>query len=150
MLTSSMSGIKTGGWIRIARVALAVYAVSLTGVTVLAVTIGPFKDSVPLWVKVRTLETNLQESLKKQTELEEERNRLLTNVKTFHADQLTQQETRRVLQESVKNPELVQKLVEANKKIEKLNSERGILIVKIDELQKQILNSFQREKEVQR
>jgi len=117
---------------------LFLYAFSLTVVTVLALTVGPFQESVPLWVRLRSIEAELHESQRRQRSLEEERGRLLAAIKSLQADWATQQETIRVLREAVKDPEIERRLLEANRLAEKLGRERSVLIVKLDELQKRI------------
>jgi len=131
---------------KIARIILLIYAISLTGVTVLALTVGPFEDSVPLWVKLRSLESELLESQRKQKPWQEERARLLKAIKSLRADWVTQKESIRVLREVVKNPEIGQKLYEANQLINKLNNERSVLIVKVNQLQQQLLLLVNRQK----
>lgn len=115
---------------------LVLYASSLTVMTLLAFTVGPFRESVPLWARLRSLESEFQESQRKQKSLEEERGRLLTAVKSLQADWSSQRETIRVLREAVKDPDIERRLLEANRMVEKLNQERAVLIVKLDEIQK--------------
>ncbi|MBI4374592.1 MAG: hypothetical protein HY542_06920 [Deltaproteobacteria bacterium] len=115
---------------------LLLYASSLTVMTLLAFTVGPFRESVPLWARLRSLESEFQESQRKQKSLEEERGRLLTAVKSLQADWSSQRETIRVLREAVKDPDIERRLLEANRMVEKLNQERAVLIVKLDEIQK--------------
>lgn len=117
---------------------LILYAFSLTVVTVLALTVGPFKESVPLWVRLRSFEAELHESQRRQKSLEEERGRLLGAVKSLQADWNTGQETIRALRELVKNPESEQRLVESNRLAEKLGQERSVLIAKLNELRQEL------------
>lgn len=142
-----MPRFKTNKLAKIARIILVVYAISFTGVMVLAITVGPFKDSsVTLWVKLRSLETEFRESQKKKKSWIGERERLLMTIKSLRADWVTQQETIRVLREVVKNPGISQKLVETNQLVNKLNNERSVLIVKVNELQKKLLQLADKQK----
>ena len=64
-----MSRFKADKLAKISQLILVVYTISLTGVVALALTVGPFKDSVPLWIKLRSVETELRENQKKQKTL---------------------------------------------------------------------------------
>ena len=124
--------------LKIARILVVVYALSLTALILAAFTIGPFKESVSLWAKIRTLESDLRESRQKQKSFEEERRRLLIAVKNLRADWTNQQETVRALRGLVKNPESEQRLMEANRLAEKLSQERSVLIAKLNQLRQEI------------
>lgn len=113
---------------------LVVYAVVLTIMVALALTVGPFGESLNLWAKIRVLESDLRESEKARKSFEEERKRLLTAVKNIQADWVAQRETIRVLQETVANAEKDSRLEEANQLVEKLNQEKAVLITKLNEL----------------
>ena len=117
-----------------AKYSLAAYAVSLTVVVLLAVTVGPFREPVHFWTETRILGNQLAESEKARGKLETERNRLLVALKNIQADWTRGQETIRALRELTKNPESEQRLVEANKVADKLSQERSVLILKLNEL----------------
>lgn len=122
----------------IARFLLVAYAVVMTAMVALAVTIGPFKESVRIWTQARLLETKFKESEKERGKLEEERERLLVTIKGMQADWTSNQKTIQALRQLVNNPENEQRLVEANRLNEELSRERTILITKLNELRQAV------------
>lgn len=114
------------------------YAVVVTVAVALAVTVGPFKESLQIWTKARILETKFRESEQEREKLSAERERLLTTVQNLQASFGSDQDTIKALRELVKNPESEQQLVTANRTVEELGRERAILIAKLNELRQQI------------
>ncbi|MBI2340748.1 MAG: hypothetical protein HYU99_10385 [Deltaproteobacteria bacterium] len=137
-MLKSKTGMKKSRFGRIARLLVVVYAVVITVAVALAATIGPFQESFALWTRASILETRLKESQRERGRLEEERTRVLNAIKKLQADWAAGQETIRTLREMTKNPEVEQKLLEANRSVEKSNEERMVLITKLTELQEEL------------
>lgn len=133
-----MNHSKTRKIARFAQIILVFYAVSLTAVTALAFTVGPFKDSIGLWVKLRSIEAKFHNVQKGKADLEKEKDRLLATIKALRADWVVQQDSLRVLREAIKEPDVAKKLVESTNLLQQLNNERTILLLKINELQQQL------------
>ena len=123
---------------KIARVALPVYAVVVTGLVALAVTVGPFREPAHFLVTKGLLEANLKNSEREQKKLETERDRLLEAMKKLQTDWRAGQETIRALRELSRDPAMEQRIVEANRTIEKLLQERAVLIATLNEIQKEL------------
>lgn len=135
---------------KVARITLGIYLVAITGLVVAAVTVGPFREPLQLWSKIRVLESDLRESERLRKPLEEEKNRLLAAVKKLQSDWNTQQETIRALRELIKNPESEQRLVEANRISQKLSQERSVLIAKLNQLRQEIRACAEAEAELKK
>lgn len=133
-----MNHAKTRKIARFAQIILVFYAVSLTAVTALAFTVGPYKDSIGLWVKLRSIEAKFRTMQKGKADLEKEKDRLLATIKALRADWVAQQDSLRVLREAVKEPDVAKKLVESTNLLQQFNNERTILLLKINELQQQL------------
>lgn len=123
---------------KIARVLLIVYTVTLTGAVVFAMTAGPFQETFSLWSKTRITETKLQESERDRKNLDAERNRLLNTIKNLRVDWAGAQETIRALREMTQDRDIEQRLVELNRQVERLNQERAVLILKLNELRQAV------------
>lgn len=124
---------------------LVTYAVVVTITVALAVTVGPFRESLQIWTKARLLETQFKEVNQKLVQVEEERERLLTTIQNLQATFTKDQESLLALRELVKNPESEQQLVEANRINEELSRERSVLIAKLNEI-RQLLQTCVGEK----
>lgn len=123
---------------KIATVFLMAYALVLTVAIVLAVSMGPLQKSLHLWTQVKVLEAQVQDSTEERKKLDTERNRLLEAIKNLQTDWERGQITIQTLRDLSKNPDVTQKLIEANLVIEKLSEERAVLITKLNELRQEI------------
>lgn len=123
---------------KIARILLIVYAVTLTGAVFFAMTVGPFQETFSLWSKTRIVETKLEESERDRKKLDAERNRLLNTIKNLRADWAGAQETIRALRELTQDRDKEQRLVELNRQVDRLNQERAVLILKLNELRQAV------------
>lgn len=123
---------------KLARLSLPIYAVTLTVLVALAALFGPFQESHELWTEVSLLEAKYRETERARLSAEAERTRLLSALKDLQVDWAESQETIRTLRELTKNPDMEQKLMEANRLTEKLRQERDLLIVKLSELREEI------------
>src|SRR5262245_12553304 len=99
---------------KVLRLLVVIYAVLLTVLVALAVTVGPFQESFQLWGKSSMLETQLKEAQRARNDLAVENTRLLEAMKKLQTEWNTQQETVQALREMTKNPEMEQRVVEAN------------------------------------
>lgn len=117
---------------------LVAYAVVITVAVALAVTVGPFKDSLRIWTKARILETKFKESELVRGNLAEERDRLLATIQNLQASFTADQASLEALRELVKNPESEERLVEANRLSDELNRERTVLLSKLNELRQEL------------
>lgn len=122
----------------IARFFLVAYAVVMTAMVALAVTVGPFKESIRIWTQARLLETKFKESERERERLEEERDRLLLTIKGMQSDWTSNQKTIQALRQLVSNPENEQRLVEVNQLNEELSRERTVLITKLNDLRQAV------------
>ncbi|MFH0799982.1 MAG: hypothetical protein V2A66_07380 [Pseudomonadota bacterium] len=123
---------------KIARALLVVYAVTLTGAVVFALTAGPFQETFRLWSKTRLAETKLEESEQGREKLEAERGRLLDTIKNLQTDWTGAQETIRALRELTQDPDKERRLVELNRQVGRLDQEKAVLILKLKELRQAI------------
>lgn len=123
---------------KVLRLALPIYAVIITALVVLAATIGPFQESYHLWTRASLLESQLKQSQNERSKAVEERDRILAAMKKLQNDWNAQQENIKALRELTKNPEMEQRLVEANALVAKNLEERAVLISKLNELQQEI------------
>lgn len=117
-----------------AKFLLVAYAVVITVAVALAVTVGPFRESLQIWTKARLLETRFKEVDQDRANLVAERDRLLSTIQNLQASFASDQNALQALRELVKNPESEQRLIEANRITEELGRERTVLIAKLNEL----------------
>ncbi len=135
---------------KIARASLIAYVVALTIAVAFAVTAGPFQETFRLWAKAGAAETKFKDSERDRKKLEAERDRLVKTIKNLQADWTGAQETIRALRELIKNPEdNEQYLVGLNRAVEKLNQERAVLILKLNELRQAVETCAGKETELQ-